>query len=54
VHTGVVAISVGVDFSVILKPDGTVWSVGNNAKGQLGDGTNTNSVKFVKAKDLSG
>ena len=39
---------------MILKSDGTVWSTGKNDKGQLGDGTNTNRVNFVKAKDLSG
>ena len=39
---------------MILKSDGTVWSTGKNDKGHLGDGTNTNRVNFVKAKDLSG
>ena len=32
-------IETGNGFTTILKSDGTVWGVGNNANGQLGDGT---------------
>lgn len=36
-------IGTGNGFTVILKADGTVWTVGNNKDGQLGNGTNQNS-----------
>ena len=36
---GVVAISAANRHTVYLKSDGTVWSVGKNNYGQLGDGT---------------
>lgn len=35
----VIAIAAGDSFSVALKKDGSVWSWGNNASGQLGNGT---------------
>ncbi len=34
------AVSAGGDHTVALKPDHTLWTWGNNASGQLGDGTN--------------
>ena len=34
----------GWDFTVIFKEDGTVWSVGANNYGQLGDGTTATSI----------
>ncbi|HEV8131747.1 MAG TPA: hypothetical protein VGQ81_10875 [Acidobacteriota bacterium] len=37
--SGVVAVAAGSSHSVALKSDGTVLSWGNNANGQLGDGT---------------
>ena len=40
--TGVVAIAGGFNHSLALRNDGTVWSWGANAKGQLGDGSTTN------------
>lgn len=42
------------DHTIILAEDGTVWGFGSNFTGQLGDGTNENSAKPVKAKNLSG
>ena len=37
--TGVTAISAGLNHTVALKEDGTVWAWGYNGYGQLGDGT---------------
>jgi alpha-tubulin suppressor-like RCC1 family protein len=39
--TGVSAIAAGTYHSILLKSDGTVWTMGENASGQLGDGTTT-------------
>ena len=39
------SIAIGANHSVILKTNGSLWSVGNNSKGQLGDGT-TNDQNF--------
>jgi len=38
------------NFAVILKENGTVWSVGNNTYGQLGDGTNINRHELTQVK----
>jgi uncharacterized repeat protein (TIGR02543 family) len=39
---------------ITLKPDGTVWSWGLNAKGQLGDGTTTDSSLPVQVLSPGG
>jgi len=39
VSNGVTAIAAGDSHSLFLKSDGSVWSMGNNGNGQLGDGT---------------
>ena len=39
VLNGVIEIFAGDDYSLFLKENGSVWSVGNNNEGQLGDGT---------------
>jgi alpha-tubulin suppressor-like RCC1 family protein len=39
--TNVTAIAAGVNFSLALKGDGSVWAWGYNGSGQLGDGTTT-------------
>ena len=33
---------------MVLKTDGTVWAAGDNDYGQLGDGTRTQKLTFVK------
>jgi hypothetical protein len=33
---------------------GTVWSIGQNNYGQLGDGTRSDAVRMMQAKDISG
>jgi alpha-tubulin suppressor-like RCC1 family protein len=37
-------ISSGNDHTVALKSDGTLWAWGDNSRGELGDGTNTNRL----------
>ena len=47
---GVKAMAGGELRTVVLKPDGTVWSWGDGASGQMGNGTNVlNNVTPVKA-----
>ncbi|HEX8027491.1 MAG TPA: hypothetical protein VF491_03470, partial [Vicinamibacterales bacterium] len=43
----------GANHSVILKSDGTVWTVGQNGVGQLGDGTNTTRTTPVQVSGLT-
>lgn len=51
----VISIAAGVQFSVALKNDGTVWAWGDNEFGQLGDGSGyVNTVRPVQAADLTG
>ncbi|AEC02461.1 fimbrillin family protein [Parasphaerochaeta coccoides] len=42
--TNVAAVSTGIDYTMILKKDGTLWATGFNLFGQLGVGDN-NSIK---------
>lgn len=48
------ALAVGSDHTLILRGDGTVWSVGLNDFGQLGDGTIVSKATPVEVKGLSG
>ncbi|MBD8219070.1 Ig-like domain-containing protein [Microbacterium sp. CFBP 13617] len=41
-------------FSLALLEDGTVWSIGDNSLGQLGDGTTTTRTTWAKIPSLSG
>ncbi|WP_226643053.1 Ig-like domain-containing protein, partial [Mesobacillus subterraneus] len=52
--TDIVQISSGEEFHLAVKSDGTVWSWGLNAQGQLGDGTITNKNMPVQVKGLKG
>jgi Regulator of chromosome condensation (RCC1) repeat len=51
---GVEAVAAGLQYSLALKNDGTVWAWGTNELGQLGDGTTTNRTAPVQVSDLSG
>lgn len=52
--TGVSAVDGGELHAVALKSDGTVWTWGYNASGQLGDGATSNSSVPVKVTGLTG
>jgi RHS repeat-associated protein len=52
--TGVTAIAAQISGGYALKSDGTVWSWGYNASGQLGNGTTTNSKVPVQVSGLIG
>jgi hypothetical protein len=50
----VVALDAGLGHAVFVKADGTVWSIGDNTYGQLGNGSNTHShSQVVRASNLS-
>ncbi len=50
----IVQLAAGLNHTVALKKDGTVWSWGSNAYGQLGDGSTIWSRKYpVQVKGLS-
>ena len=51
--SGVVQVSAGTSFSVARKADGTVWTWGNNASGQLGDGTTSDRSTPAQVPGLS-
>ncbi|MEN9574272.1 MAG: Hemolysin, plasmid [Verrucomicrobiota bacterium] len=50
----VIRLAGGDSHSLALKADGTVWAVGNNAAGQLGDGTFTTRSTPVQVAGLTG
>jgi alpha-tubulin suppressor-like RCC1 family protein len=43
-------VQTGYGTTVVLTTAGTVYTVGNNGNGQLGDGTTTNSSTPILAK----
>jgi alpha-tubulin suppressor-like RCC1 family protein len=49
----VIALAAGSYHSLALKSDGTVWAWGNNYEGQLGNGTNTDSLRPVQVSNLT-
>ena len=51
--TGVEKVACGGYFTMMIKSNGDVWTVGLNHKGQLGDGTTTNASTPVQATGLS-
>lgn len=44
----------GGNFTLFLKPGGTVWATGGNTNGQLGDATNTQRTVAVQVKGPGG
>jgi len=54
VSDGVVAIAAGVYHSLFIKRDGSLWGMGNNEIGQLGEAARTNWLKpaQILAKDV--
>ena len=50
-HGGVVQVSAGGNHSLFLKQDGSIWAMGYNEYGQLGDGTTTNQSTPVQVLD---
>jgi alpha-tubulin suppressor-like RCC1 family protein len=52
--SGIVSVAAGQYHTVAAKSDGTVWTWGYNANGQLGDGTTTQRTSPVQAILVSG
>jgi len=55
VASGVTAIAGGTDHSLFLKSDGSLWGMGDNDPGQLGDGTvhGTNQPEKIVASGVT-
>jgi alpha-tubulin suppressor-like RCC1 family protein len=55
VASNVTAIAGGVVHSLFLKSDGSLWAMGSNASGELGDGTNnqTNQPEQIVASNVT-
>ena len=51
VESNVRAIALGHAHSLFLKTDGSLWGMGQNGSGQLGDGTTTGKVIPTKLID---
>ena len=52
--TNIVAVSAGESHSLAVKADGTAWSWGRNATGQLADGTTTDRNTPAQVPNLTG
>ena len=50
----IVQVSAGVNYSLALRSDGTVWAFGGNYSGQLGDGTTVNRSSPEQVSGLGG
>lgn len=51
---GIISVSAGGSHNLALGVDGTVWSVGSNFYGQLGDGTTTSKFTPIRVKGMNG
>ena len=49
-----IGMAAGFYHTIALKQNGTVWAWGNNENGQIGDGTNENTVIALPVLDLTG
>ncbi|MEW1707651.1 Ig-like domain-containing protein [Microbacterium sp. NPDC089190] len=49
----ITAIAGGLEFTLALLENGTVWSVGSNYSGQLGDGTTTDRTTWAAVSGIS-
>src|SRR5690349_4544615 len=47
-------VAAGVDHSLVVRLDGTVWAAGDNSDGQLGDGTTVSRHVPVRVRGLRG
>ena len=47
----ITAVAAGIDHSLALASDGTVWAWGANGDGQLGDGTTIQRLTPVQVRD---
>jgi alpha-tubulin suppressor-like RCC1 family protein len=43
----------GANHTLIVKSDGTLWAIGDNSYGQLGDGSNTLRARPVQVPGLA-
>ena len=48
IDTNVELVTAGTDHTLYIKTNGTLWAMGNNEDGQLGDGTNDNKNEPVQ------
>ncbi len=48
VESGVASVSGGQDHSLFVKTDGSLWAIGSNGHGQLGNGTTADSLVPVQ------
>ncbi|HEX3047246.1 MAG TPA: RCC1 domain-containing protein, partial [Bacillota bacterium] len=51
--SGLSCIAAGLNFTLAVKNDGTVWAWGWNGYYQLGDGTNTDRSSPVQVKRIN-
>jgi len=46
------SLEIGDGFAIFIGKSGEIWGIGNNAYGQLGDGTTTSTNTFVRCTEL--